>query len=71
MLGALQRFNKGGQPRAVHELDDGLSVREVLLSLGMDSQEPWNAGLNGALARPSDPVSDGSLLVVFAPVEGG
>ena len=52
MHGPLQRFNKGGQPRAELDLEDNLSVHEVLLSLGMDMDEPWNAALNGTLARP-------------------
>ncbi|MBI4290884.1 MAG: MoaD/ThiS family protein [Betaproteobacteria bacterium] len=71
MHGPLQRFNKGGQRRAELDLEDNLTVRDVLMSLGMDMDEPWNAGLDGTLAAPSDKVSDGSLLVVFPPLEGG
>lgn len=71
MHGPLQRFNKGGQPRVELDLEDNLSVHEVLLSLGMDMDEPWNAALNGTLARPQDRVSEGSLLLVFPPIEGG
>ena len=71
MHGPLQRFNKGGQPRAELDLEDDLTVRDLLVSLGMDMDEPWNAALNGTLARPSDKVSDGSLLLVFPPIEGG
>jgi molybdopterin converting factor small subunit len=71
MYGALQRFNKGGQLRAELDLEDDLTVRDLLMSLGMDLDEPWNAGLNGTLAGPSDKISDGSLLIVFPPVEGG
>lgn len=71
MHGSLQRFNKGGRLRAELEVEDNLTVRDVLMSLGMDMAEPWNAGLNGALASPSDQVSDGSFLIVFPPLEGG
>jgi hypothetical protein len=71
MYGPLQRFNRGGQRRAELDIEDGLSVRDLLMSLGMDMNEPWNAGLNGRLASPSDKVSDGSVLIVFSPVEGG
>ena len=73
MHGPFQRFNKGGQLRAELELDleDDLTVRDLLLSLGMDMDEPWNAGLDGTLAGPSDKLSDGALLIVFPPVEGG
>ena len=71
MYGPLQRFNKEGQLRAELDLEDDLSVRDVLMSLGMDMNEPWNAGLDGRLAGPSDKLSDGSLLIVFSPVEGG
>lgn len=71
MHGALQRFNKGGLPRAELDLQDDLTVHELLTSLGMDMDEPWNAALNGTLARPGDRVTDGSLLMVFPPIEGG
>ena len=71
MHGPFQRFNKGGQLRAELDLQDDLTVRDLLLSLGMDMDEPWNAGLDGTLAGPSDKLSDGALLIVFPPVEGG
>ena len=71
MHGPLQRFNKGGQPRAELELEDNLTVHDLLAGLGMDMDEPWNAALNGTLARPQDKLSDGSLLLVFPPIEGG
>lgn len=71
MHGPLQRFNQGGQPRAELDLQDGLTVHELLLKLGMDMDEPWNAALDGTLAKPSDKVADGSLLMVFPPIDGG
>jgi len=71
MYGPFQRFNKGGQLRAELDLEDNLTVRDLLMSLGMDMDEPWNAGLDGRLAGPSDKLSDGSLLIVFPAVEGG
>ena len=71
MHGPLQRFNKGGQPRAELDVEDNLTVRDLLTNLGMDMDEPWNAGLDGTLATPSDKLSDGSLLIVFTPIGGG
>lgn len=71
MFGPLQQFNKGGQPRAELDVADNLTVHDLLASLGMDMDAPWNAALNGSLARPSDKVSDGALLLVFPPIEGG
>ena len=71
MYGPFQQFNKGGQRRAELDLDDELTVRELLTSLGVDVSQPWNAGLNGTLASASDRISDGSLLIVFPPIEGG
>ena len=71
MYGQFQQFNKGGQRRAELELEDNLTVRDLLTSLGVDVNEPWNAGLNGTLASPSDRLSDGSVLIVFPPIEGG
>jgi hypothetical protein len=71
MYGSLQRFNKGVQRRAELDVEDNLTVRDLLTSLGMDINEPWNAGLDGKLAGPLDKLSDGSLLIVFSPLEGG
>jgi len=71
MHGPLKRFNKGGQTRAELDVEDGLTVRDLLMKLGMDLDEPWNAALDGALAGPMDSLSDGSLLLVFPPIEGG
>jgi len=71
MYGPFQQFNQGGQRRAELDLKDDLTVRDLLTSLGVDVNEPWNAGLNGTLASPSDRVSDGSVLIVFPPIEGG
>jgi molybdopterin converting factor small subunit len=71
MYGPLQRFNHRGQPKAELDLEDDLTVRDLMMRLGMDMDEPWNAALNGTLARPSDVLSDGSLLLIFPPIEGG
>ena len=71
MQGPLQRFNKGGQLRAVLDLEDNLTVQDLLARLGMDMDQPWNAALNGTLARPADRVTDGSILLVFPPIDGG
>ena len=71
MHGPLQRFNTGGQRRAELDVEDGVTVRELLTGLGMDMDEPWNAGLDGTLAAGSDRLRDGSLLIVFSPIEGG
>jgi hypothetical protein len=71
MHGPFQQFNRGGLRRAELDVEDDLSVRDLLMSLGVDIDEPWNAGLNGKLAGPSDKVSDGSFLIVFPAIEGG
>jgi hypothetical protein len=71
MFGPLKRFNKDGQARAELNVGDNLTVRDLLVSLGMDMDEPWNAGLNGTLAAPTDKLSEGSLLIVFPPIDGG
>jgi hypothetical protein len=71
MYGPLRRFNKGGELRTELDVEGNPTVAELLASLGMDMDEPWNAGLNGTLAKSSDTVSDGSFLIVFPPIEGG
>ncbi len=71
MHDALQRFNPGGQRRAELDVPDGVTVAQLLASLGMDMDEPWNAALDGTLAAPTDRLRDGSQLIVFPPITGG
>ena len=71
VLGGLQRFIRDGQRSVELEVEDNITVEELLLKLGIDVNEPWNASLNGTLAYPSDIVSEGSVLLVFPPIAGG
>ena len=70
-LGRLQRFLPEGQRRIELEVEENSTVGEVLLKLGIEVNEPWNASLDGKLANPSDIVSDKSVLLVFPPIAGG
>lgn len=69
--GAFERLNTGGMPRRTLEVDAGATVRDVLAGVGVDLHEPWNAALDGRLATAADPVREGSLLIVFSPIDGG
>ena len=71
VLGTLRQFLQDGQGHVELEVEEDCTVREVLLRLGIDLNEPWNASLNGALASPTDTVSEGSVLLVFPPITGG
>lgn len=70
-LGTLARFLPSGQSSVELEVAEGCTVQEVLLKLGIGLTESWNASLNGTLARLSDKVSEGSVLLVFPPITGG
>lgn len=65
VYGTLQRFLRGGQRRVELEVEENTTVRDLLLKLGIDMNEPWNASLNGTLANPSGKVSKGSFVLVF------
>ena len=71
MHGALQRFNAGGQRRAVLEVADDISVGELLASRGVNPEAPWSAALDGALVEDCVHLSEGSHLIVFEPIAGG
>lgn len=71
VYGDLQRFLKDGQQRVALEVEEHTTVIGVLIKLGIDVKEPWNASLNGTLAAPSDPVSEGATILVFPPIAGG
>ncbi len=69
--GAFERLNPGAHPRRTLQVASGVTVGDVLVAVGVDLHEPWNAALDGRLAGAADPVPEGSLLIVFSPVEGG
>jgi hypothetical protein len=69
--GAFGRLNAGGAPRTTLPVAPGATVAEVLERVGVDLREPWNAALDGRLAAATDRVHEGSLLIVFSPIEGG
>lgn len=71
VYGTLQRFLRDGQRRVELEIEDNVTVRDLLVRLGIDVNEPWNASLNGTLAYPSDTVSEDSTILVFPPISGG
>ncbi len=71
MYGTFRRFLQDGQRRVEMEVEENTTVRDVLLKLGMDLDEPWNASLNGTLATPLDIVPEGAILMVFPPITGG
>jgi len=68
---ALRRFLPGGAREAAVSVADGATVRDALVELGMDLDEPWNAALDGRLAAPADRLREGSRLIVFSPIAGG
>lgn len=62
---------EGVPRRAELRVPPGATVLDVLARAGIDARQPWNAALDGALAGAADRVADGSVLIVFAPIEGG
>jgi molybdopterin converting factor small subunit len=71
LYGPLQRFASGAKRRVEMEVQDGISVTDLLVELGVDILEPWNASLNGTLASPTDTVTEGAFIIVFPPISGG
>lgn len=71
MHGTFRRLHRPGERRAPVDLPPGATVRDALAAVGVDLAAPWNAALDGRLAGASDPVRDGSELVVFEPIAGG
>ena len=71
VYGELRRFLQNEQRRLEMEVEDNVTVADLLKKVGIDLMEPWNASLNGTLADPSDTVTEGSVLIVFPPISGG
>ena len=53
------------------QVSDDATVLDVLVHLGVDPDQPWNASINGTLAEDSDRVTEGSSILVFPPISGG
>lgn len=71
LFGTLQRHLEEGQRTVELEVEEDTTILELLLKLGVDPNEPWNASLDGRLAYPSDVVSEGSMVILFPPIAGG
>ncbi|MEE8443474.1 MAG: MoaD/ThiS family protein [Dehalococcoidia bacterium] len=71
VYGTLKRFLSDTQRQVELEVEDNATVADVLVKLGIDLNEPWNASLNGTLAYPADVVTEDSTILVFPPISGG
>ncbi len=71
LFGTLQRLLKEGQRSVELEVEENTTIMGLVLKLGIDPNEPWNASLDGRLAYPSDVVSEGSMVILFPPIAGG
>jgi len=71
LYGRHQRFLKEEQRTVELEVEENATIMDLLLKLGVDPNEPWNASLDGRLAYPSDVVSEGSIVILFPPIGGG
>lgn len=71
VMGPLQRFIKDGQRRVEVEVEEGTTLLDLLIQMGIDTHEPWNASLNGTLGDSSSVLTEGSFLIVFPPIAGG
>lgn len=57
--------------RQVIETDGGLTVREIVLRLGLDPEEIGLATIDGVQSRMDAIVPQGSRLCLFPPMSGG
>ena len=69
MLGELQKYIKDKEERV--EVPEGTTVGELAKLLGLTPEESWSAAMNGKLAYPEDPLTDGVVVMVFPPIAGG
>jgi molybdopterin converting factor small subunit len=69
--GMLSRILSEDGGKVELEVGENVTVEEVLLKLGIDLSQPWNASLNGTLAEPSDVVPEDASILVFPPISGG
>ncbi|HJO82141.1 MAG: MoaD/ThiS family protein [SAR202 cluster bacterium] len=71
LLGDLGKSTENGDRKVEVEVDTGMTVGEVLESLGVTRDQTWNAAMNGNLAYETDVVAEGATLIVFPPIQGG
>ena len=71
LYGDLGKSTRGGDRKVDVEVDEGITVGEVLMQLGVTREQTWNAALNGTLIYASDVVAEGGTLIVFPPIAGG
>lgn len=53
------------------DVPDGLTVQEVLDSIGVDHSAVWMSAVNKEVVKGQHVLADGDAVEVFAPVQGG
>ena len=71
VFGGLRRHVPDDERLLVMELTPGSTIGDIVNALNIDPLESWNASIDGSLADPSDPVSEGSVVVIIPPIAGG
>jgi molybdopterin converting factor small subunit len=71
LLGDLGKSTEDGDRKVDVEVDEGITVGEVLEQLGVTREQTWNAAMNGNLAYSTDVVTKDATLIVFPPIAGG
>jgi molybdopterin converting factor small subunit len=69
--GNLRKYAKHEGKRIEMEIEEGTTVGELMAQLGVSEDATWNAALDGRLVYSTDPLAEGSALVVFPPLAGG
>ncbi len=71
LYGNLRRYAEGQRETSEREVQDGITVKGLLDSLGVPESGWWMAAVNDQVVTPETVLADGDHVEIFDPVGGG
>ncbi len=71
LYGNLRRYAEGRRETSNLTVQDGITVEQLLSSLGIPENGWWMAAVNDVVVQPKDVLNENDVVEVFDPVGGG
>jgi sulfur carrier protein ThiS len=71
VYGGLVRYSPSGKDRFELDIQNPVTIRELLEIVGIPESEVWMVTVNGVHSRTGQIVKDNDQIMIFEPVLGG
>ncbi len=70
LFGELRGLSQNG-PKFEIEVEDGMTIGQLLSKIGVQDSDSWTAAIDGEVAYADTTLVDKSKVIVFPPIAGG